>query len=137
MLKLNRKACALKILPSFAEIVDAELQKATANAENGYENGVIINFRDPEYSAETGGYHPVEISLDAEGVLQYATDFAYVGTPPFAELAKELDFSFELNLFGHMGTDYPLAEGSELFGIFQQNFVSYYQSGVFQVEVSE
>jgi len=155
MLKINREACALAIYPAFADIVDAELEKKLVNlglsagagagagedsslkVESAFASGAVINFRDPDYSFESGGFHPVEVYVDGSGVLQYVTDFSFVGKPPFVELAKELDFSFELNLFGHMGVDYPLSEGDELFAIFQQNFVSYYQMEVFKVEVSE
>jgi len=133
MLKINRSLCALPINPDFAAIIDAELAKA----DKASPEGCVINFRDPTYSAETGGFHPVEVSINASGVLQYITDFSYFGQLPYVELAKELDFSFELSLFGHMGRDFPLSEGKELFAIFQDNFVSYYQMEVFEVEVSE
>lgn len=44
-------------------------------------NGVTINFRDPSYSADAGGFHPVEIRLEyalATSMWQvcYITDFA-------------------------------------------------------------
>jgi len=68
--------------------------------------------------------------------LQYVTDFAHVGRPPQVELAKELDFDFGNRYFGHVGIDYPLSEGAELFAIFQENFVSYYQSEVFAIELT-
>ena len=139
MLKINQQACALKIISAFADILDAELSKAAIglNPDCAFSSGAVINFRDPDYSFESGGFHPVEVYIDGLGVLQYVTDFSLVGKPPFVELAKELDFSFELNLFGHMGIDFPIAKGEELFEIFQKNFVSYYQMDVFKVEVSE
>lgn len=40
---------------------------------------VTFNFRDPDYSVERGGYHPVEIRLIHQGdewCLDYATDLA-------------------------------------------------------------
>lgn len=46
--------------------------------------GLTINFRDPEYSPETGGWHPVEIRLIPAGedwLLDYVTDFHYAGHP--------------------------------------------------------
>ena len=34
-------------------------------------SGCVFNFRDPGYSAESGGYHPVEIRLDEHARIQY------------------------------------------------------------------
>ena len=56
-------------------------------------HAVTLNFKDPSYSATTGGFHPVEIRLTRRGDdwhLAYVTDFAYVGIGDYAELAKEL-----------------------------------------------
>ncbi|WP_225390201.1 DUF2787 family protein, partial [Escherichia coli] len=43
---------------------------------------VVINFRDPDYSAESGGFHPVEIRFirkNNEWYFDYVTDFSYMG----------------------------------------------------------
>lgn len=96
-------------------------------------NSCVLNFRDPTYSPERGGYHPVEIGLNADGTLAYITDFAYVGCPPHAELAKEIDFDFWNDLFQQFGREYPIRHGEELFQLWQSNFLSYYQSGVYTV----
>jgi len=140
MLNLDRKACALKIMPEFSDLLDAELNKARGlrkvDDSDPFAEGAVFNFKDPDDSFELGGYHPVEVCINSVGILLYVTDFSYVGKPPFVELAKELDFAFEVDCFGHMGVDYPIAEGAELFVIFQQNFVSYHQSGVFELKVS-
>ena len=69
-------------------IIDKEIEACDVDTSEG----VILNFRDPDYSAESGGYHPVEICVDAQGRIQYITDFAYYGQGPYAELDKELDF---------------------------------------------
>lgn len=124
---------ALPLIPALVELLTAEIDKANPGADDG----LVLNFRDPDYSAEGGGYHPVEIALDSEGHLLYVTDFAYVGSGWCVELAKELDFDFSLGVFQQMGRDYPLQTGRELFGIWQQNFCAYYQSGVFEVSCSE
>jgi len=141
MLVLNREKCVFKINSAFADLVEFELNKAQLNLklplETAFAGGAILVFRDPDYNYENGGYHPVEVCINHAGVLQYVTDFSHVGKPPFVELAKELDFSFENRCFGHMGVDYPISEGEELFAVFQANFISYYQSEVFTVEVSD
>ncbi len=122
----------LTLLPTLVALLEAEIAKANP----GVEDGVILNFKDPNYSAETGGYHPVEIAIDATGKLLYITDFAYYGDGHYAELGKELDFDFSYNLFQQMGRDYPLKEGSELFDIWQCNFCEYVKWGVFEVKHS-
>ena len=99
-------------------------------------NGVVINFRDPDYSAKYGGYHPVEVAINNTGALLYITDFAYAGHPPFAELAKEIDFDFSCQLFQHYGIDRPLIRGKALYRLWQSNFCAYYKQRVYQTEVT-
>jgi hypothetical protein len=121
----------LSISRKFITILSSEIAKAGIET-NAIENYVILNFKDPNYSSDTGGYHPVEVMINADGTIQYITDFAYVGK----ELVKELDFDLKLKLFQQMGRDYPIKEGRGLFRIFQSNFCSYYESGVFDVVAS-
>ncbi len=64
--------------------------------------GVTINFRDEDYSADAGGYHPVEVRLERhrdQWRINYLTEFAYVGAGYFAELAKAINFDFGCGLF--------------------------------------
>ncbi len=98
---------------------------------------ITLNFRDPKYSATTGGYHPVEICINSSGQILFITDFSYVGSGEMVELAKELDFDFSQRVFEQFWHNYPIAEGAEMFELWQNNFCSYYQSGVFEVETSE
>lgn len=75
----------------------AIIQKEIENKPQAV-NSVILNFRSPSYSAEEGGYHPVEIRLvksDNLWLFDYITDFTYVGFSPMAELTKEIDFCFD------------------------------------------
>ena len=116
----------------FAKILEQEIADSGVNAGDG----VILNFRNPDYSPETGGYHPVEVMISDNGRIEYITDFSYAGSPPFAELVKEIDFDFSAGLFGHMGRDYPVHHGRGLFRTWQSNFCSYARSGIFQVTVS-
>jgi hypothetical protein len=70
---------------------------ATLLAEQSQQTSVravVINFRDPDYSAESGGFHPVEmrfIRQDNEWYFDYVTDFSYMGRV-YPELEKEIDF---------------------------------------------
>jgi hypothetical protein len=65
--------------PDFVSIINDQLIDTSLDAPEI----VALNFRDPTYSAEHGGYHPVEIHVDSTGDILCVTDFAYVGIPPF------------------------------------------------------
>ena len=118
--------------PEFVQAINGVVQ--SSEAANG--NGVIINFRDPTYSVTNGGYHPVEIHVDPKGNLLSITDFAYFGAPPFVELGIELDFSFEHDYFRQYDNMYDLECGRSLLGLYTRNFAAYFNTGVYQVEVS-
>jgi hypothetical protein len=98
-------------------------------------SGCIIHFQDPGFSAESAGYHPVEISLNELGHIQSISNFAYVGDRHQAELVKELDFDFASGLFQHRGREYPISLCAELFTIWQSNFCAYYLYNVFNVTI--
>jgi len=132
-MKIITEGFALPIQKALVHILEKEL----SNIECDNTQSLIINFRDPTYSATTGGYHPVEIMLNQQGVIQYITDFAYVGSGEMAELTKELDFDFSNGLLEQMGRCYPIENAWELFPVWQQNFCAYYSSQVFTVEVSQ
>ncbi len=92
-------------------LVDAINQRPELHSGLEETNSVTFNFRDKSYSAENGGFHPVEISLtkEADNTWQYAyiTDFAFVGNH-YPELAKELDFDFlSGEWFASYLRDYP------------------------------
>jgi DNA-binding beta-propeller fold protein YncE len=124
---------SIKIAPALTKLLEGLRQ------ENGLQGqSVIFNFRDPNYSAETGGYHPVEIMVEADGSLVYVTDFTYVGQGDFAELTTELNWDFRCGEYEQLwyGANLPLHVGAEMFGIWQKNFLSYYGDDVFEVEVT-
>ncbi|WP_412514178.1 DUF2787 domain-containing protein [Shewanella indica] len=104
-------------------------------------DGVTLNFRDPNYSVEHGGYHPVEIRLErsdsASGWrLVYITDFAFFG-PVYPELEKELDFNLS-NGTGYQAYtgEYPLNHFRGLYRIWESNFRYYLGLGVYQLTVT-
>ena len=117
----------------FVAILENELNKAQLPEGTG----AILNFRDPNYSPETGGFHPVEIRINRNGLIEYVTDFAYVGVGPHAELAKEIDFDISLGIFQHFGREFRIDKGRALFTLWQKNFISYYRMRVYRVEVEE
>ena len=124
----NNENYPLSICKKFTTILSTEIAKSGIDVENY----LIITFKDPNYCRTCGGYHPVEVMIDADGTIEYITDFAYSGQ---GELVKELDFDLNQKKFQQMGRDYPIEHGRGLFRIFQSNFCSYYAMGVFDVVV--
>lgn len=104
-------------------------------------DSVTINFRDPSYSAESGGFHPVEIRLEKRGEdwhFCYITDFAFVGAGPYAELAKELDFDFSAGVFQNLFGMFPIEQAGDMYQIWEGNFLHYWQElSVFSIALSD
>ncbi|WP_127025756.1 DUF2787 family protein [Rheinheimera mangrovi] len=89
---------------------------------------VTLNFRDPDYSAEKGGYHPVEIMLKRKGDewhMLYITDFCYADIGPYAELVKDLDFDFGAGVFQTLYGYYRIEEALDIYPVWEQNFCCY------------
>lgn len=121
----------LALLSQEAERTDLDLGRCTQ---------LTFNFRNPGYSAEQGGVHPVEIRLVRgldDWLVDYVTDFSYQGLGQDAELCKELDFNFLDGEHTMLGWG-PLrfAEARELFDIWQSNFIAYYRLECFSITVS-
>lgn len=99
------------------------------------DDGITITFRDPDFTPESGGFHPVEVSINKAGQIQYITDFCYVGQPPMCDLCKCLDFDFSLQLFQFYGMESPIITGQEVFRIFQSNFIAYHGINAYRTSV--
>ncbi|MAY57595.1 MULTISPECIES: DUF2787 domain-containing protein [Gammaproteobacteria] len=112
---------------------------AGTSVPNNAFTAITLNFRDPDYSADAGGYHPVEIRMEKQNELWqlvYITDFSYQGGP-FPELVKEIDVCFiskqVFNLFiGWLQN----RNAKELLTLFVNNFIEYYINDCYQVSVS-
>lgn len=140
-LSILTDGCVLPVALQLIQILDDEFQKAqpTRTSSDNLE-AITFNFRDPDYSPESGGYHPVEIRISrvkSGFQVDYITDFSYVGSGWDTELAKEIDFDL---LAGICEMRYckpmTIAEAKDLFDMFQTNFLSYYQMNIFTVEVT-
>lgn len=109
--------------------------------DHEHEKAVTINFKDPNYSPETGGYYPVEIRLENEGKewrFCYITDFCYVGSGYMAKLTKDLDFGFDSGEFQNLHGLYPIEQASEMYLIWEQNFIFYATvCEVFQIKIGK
>ena len=127
----------LKVPDSFIDvIVSAVIERGNSV---GGAKAVTLNFRDPDYSPEAGGFHPVEVRLEKQATswqLVYITDFSYQGrhTP---ELIKEIDVCFSIKQVYHFLAGWlNVREGTELLALFISNFVEYYNTGCYQVTVT-
>jgi len=101
---------------------------------------LVINFRDPKYSPDQGGFHPVEIMLStkSENVweINYITDFCFVGGGPYVELAKCLDFDICQDVFQDLFVCTDLAVGVEIFELWQENFTNFIALNVYQISLT-
>ena len=105
-------------------------------------NALTFNFRDKSYSAESGGWHPVEIRivrLYDQWIFDYITDFAYCGGP-YPELVKDVDFNFSSGTVGFSYVpELPItsSEVMEFYSMWESNFLSYIGMDCFdEIEVT-
>jgi hypothetical protein len=132
-MKIKPQTTITVLDPKFVTLLNEQLKDTLL----GPSDVIALNFRDTTYSAEHGGYHPVEIHVDSKGEILSITDFAYFGCPPMVELGIELDWSFiEHGYFRQFDSMYDLECGRSLLGLYLANFTGYYKSGVYQVEVT-
>ncbi|MGF1826249.1 DUF2787 domain-containing protein [Vibrio gigantis] len=132
--------CVLPISTRFYNVITKQVQQGNGGNDSDL---LTVNFRDTSYSAEAGGYHPVEIMIRNEGNkwrLCYITDFAYSGGV-YPELAIELDFNIESNIFRQMFLA-PCAlahrEVKSFYRTWEGNFLEYFSDGVFdQIKVTK
>jgi hypothetical protein len=129
---INPQTNITMLNPDFVAIMNNQLRDVSLDASEV----IALNFRDPTYSSENGGYHPVEIHINSKGDITSITDFAFFGAPPFVELGIELDWSFEQDSFRQFDCMYDLECGRSLLGLYLANFTAYYNSGVYRVEVT-
>ncbi|WP_394128418.1 DUF2787 domain-containing protein [Vibrio hepatarius] len=93
---------------------------------------LVFNFRDKTYSAEEGGFHPIEIAIChtsiGEWSIEYITDFAYMGNY-YPELERNLDFDFRVGQFFVAYRGWLPMQGSsdakELYQLWECNFLAY------------
>ena len=133
-----RDGFALPVTPALLALLSQEAERT--DLDLGRCTQLTFNFRNPGYSAEQGGVHPVEIRLVRgldDWLVDYVTDFSYQGLGQDAELCKELDFNFLDGEHTMLGWGpLRLAEARELFDIWQSNFIAYCRLECFTVSVT-
>ncbi|WP_192888791.1 DUF2787 domain-containing protein [Vibrio bathopelagicus] len=104
---------------------------------------LTINFRDVSYSADAGGYHPVEIMLlkeqESQYQIQYLTDFAYMSNV-YPELERNVDFdiangqTFIASMGWQSCDDKSIVE---FYSLWESNFLAYLQMGAYdEIKIS-
>lgn len=137
-MKLNfNKVQGFAVPEKLYQLINTELADTATPANTA--NAITLNFRDPGYSAETGGYHPVEIRLENKSELwqiAYITDFSFQGSP-FPELIKEIDICFiTKQAFSLFCGWLQNKSAKELLSLFIDNFIEYYSMDCYQVSIS-
>lgn len=134
---LQQSAFQLPLSRAFIHLMMTHLSSVPSKADNA-----ILHFRDPHYSAESGGWHPIEIrvyrtSHDAGWSLDYLTDFSWQGSA-WPELAKEFDVCWSQGYVWHclFGDLLDNRERRDFWTLWQNNFVHYCQMDVFTVSMT-
>ncbi|TDF34392.1 DUF2787 domain-containing protein [Alteromonadaceae bacterium M269] len=134
-MRIQYEGLALPVSDKFSQALSEYLIQQTHG-----DDAITLNFKDPTYSAEHGGFHPVEIRLVKDNQLwhiQYITDFCYVGSGYNAELVKELDFDFSAGLFQSLFGLVPIEQSRDIYQIWEGNFLHYWKElNVFSITVS-
>ncbi|WP_447018520.1 DUF2787 domain-containing protein [Shewanella algae] len=129
-----QRETAINLPEEFYQLLEQQIAKVNCRS-----NLVTLNYRDPDYSAESGGYHPVEINLYRSGErwqLNYMTDFAYSGGP-FPELEKEIDVLFQQKeVYSCFYGKSHLREVDGLVRLLVENFCNYVDMEVYQIQVT-
>lgn len=137
---IHQSGLRLPIAQVFSQLLLNELDNSVINAaiDLTLVRAVTMNFRDPLYSAETGGFHPVEIRLlrlHEQWQFDYVTDFSFMGNY-YPELEKELDICWSQGYVYHfMMGDIDEEEGGALFELWQRNFIQYHKMKCYKVSI--
>lgn len=129
-------------LPISNELIELLVKVISSKQLNLAElSNITINFRDNSYDPLHGGYHPVEVNLvrkfNDQFSFDYITDFCFVGSSFNTELTKEIDFDFTNGVgFQLYSGHHKLAELSELFQLWQSNFIQYVEQDIFTISVT-
>jgi hypothetical protein len=131
------------LLPATVDLQDTLEQIANESGKlTSTTHALTFNFRDTSYSAESGGWHPVEIRivrLNDQWVFDYITDFSYSGGP-YPELVKEVDFNFASGTASFMYVpEVPISDSNvcDFYQVWEMNFLAYVGMGVFdEIEIT-
>lgn len=136
---IDWEGITLPVSHTLLDILNQEL--AHAGHDLACCTALTFHFRNPTYNQATGGVHPVEMRLIRKAArwrFDYITDFSYQGLGQYAALCRELDFNFHSGKHALQGWGpLPMTDASELFTLWQSNFITYAQLRFFNVTVSK
>lgn len=130
-LNFNLDSLAVPVDPELFKQLEALVEKENTSEEA---TSLVFNFRGKSYSADAGGFHPVEIRIYLEDHMwniDYITDFSYQGGV-FPEIAAEVDFDFRNNRLSVSFVP-PMAISADIdfFNLWLGNFFAYLNSEAF------
>ncbi|MCG9753054.1 DUF2787 domain-containing protein [Vibrio brasiliensis] len=125
--------CPLSISPRLQTVLIDHINTKA----NDSVTAITLNFRDTSYSAEAGGFHPVEIALQKDSEqrwsILYITDFAYMGNY-YPELERSVDFDIGNNMAFFTGVGWQAIDAygvNDFYQIWEGNFLSYLEMDAF------
>jgi len=135
---INKENAALPISNKLIELLTNVISSKHLNPAEL--SDITIIFRDDTYTPTSGGYLPVEVRLviiNEQLNIDYVTGFCYVGSGFNTELTKEIDFDFTNGVgFQLYSGHHKLADLSELFQLWQSNFIEYVKQDIFTISVT-
>ncbi|HDM8170186.1 TPA: DUF2787 domain-containing protein [Vibrio harveyi] len=125
--------CPLSISPQLQTVLIDHINTKA----NDSLTAITLNFRDTSYSAEAGGFHPVEIAMQKDGAqrwsILYITDFGYMGNT-YPELERNVDFDIGNNMAFFTGVGWQAIDAYgvyDFYQIWESNFLSYLEMDAF------
>lgn len=125
--------CPLSISPQLQTVLIDHINTKA----NDSVTAITLSFRDTSYSAEAGGFHPVEIAMQKDSAecwsILYITDFAYFGLA-YPELERNVDFDIGNNMafFTGVGCQAIDAYGvNDFYQLWESNFLSHLEMDAF------
>lgn len=125
--------CPLSISPRLQTVLIDHINTKA----NDSVTAITLNFRDTSYSAEAGGFHPVEIAMQKDRAqrwsILYITDFAYMGNY-YPELERSVDFDISNNMAFFTGVGWQAIDAygvNDFYQLWESNFLSYLEMDAF------
>ncbi|WP_371374873.1 DUF2787 family protein [Thalassotalea aquiviva] len=127
-----KRSTELSLPGTFYQLIEKEIIDVGKPDEDA--KRITLNFLDPGYCAQTGGYHPVNVGLVKnmnEWRLVSISDYAYQDSSN--DLVKEIEICFTTNKAYSMFTGWlDSGDSQELLSMLINNFVEYYAMGVYR-----
>lgn len=107
------------------------LNQAIAQAGLPVVERYTVSFKDTDYSAESGGFRPVEIAVSqiasGEWIIEYITEFGYFGNY-YPELERSVDFDISSGSWFMAYSGWNSLDNDdcrEFYDLWENNFIQY------------